>query len=340
MDKYYIPNRLNWIDWAKTIAITLVVLGHIPQERGSFLVSYIVQFHMPLFFFISGYLTKKESFCKKTLKKYINSLIIPYFIYNAIFYPFWFVRYLYENTNIVILECVKPIIGVFLFQNTTPYSTPLYGVTWFLIALFTMKIIFAACSNLKYRNYIFLFLSIICSIAYIYNEFYRVTTDLVPVGIIKCLPFFVLGFVSKETNVITPLPKNNYLIIGLTCFAVSIFAFTFLRWNNNIPLYGLCFGAISISAIGVVICICKLLDSIHFPLITNLSIGTMVIMGLHGIIITTFNFLFSILCNIEKGITYSWYIAILLAIFYVLILYPLIIIFKNKYSFMLGKSIH
>ena len=340
MDKYYIPNRLNWIDWAKTIAITLVVLGHIPQERGSFLVSYIVQFHMPLFFFISGYLTKKESFCKKTLKKYINSLIIPYFIYNAIFYPFWFVRYLYENTNIVILDCIRPIIGVFLFQNTTPYSTPLYGVTWFLIALFTMKIVLSACSNLKYRNYILLFLSIACYIAYIYNESYRVNTNLVPVGIIRCLPFFVLGFISKESNTIMAQHKNNYFILGLACFAVSIITFTYTKWNNDILIYGISFLTISLSSIEGIICICKLLGRFNFSLIMNLSIGTMVIMGLHGIVITSFNFLFSVLCNIEKGITYPWYIAILLSILYILILYPLIIIFKTKYPFMLGKSIH
>lgn len=50
-------NRLNWIDWAKAIAITFVVFGHIPEERSSFILNYIVTFHMPLFFFISGYLT-------------------------------------------------------------------------------------------------------------------------------------------------------------------------------------------------------------------------------------------------------------------------------------------
>ena len=65
------------------------------------------------------------------------------------------------------------------------------------------------------------------------------------------------------------------------------------------------------------------IKSMHISLLLNLSIGMMVIMGLHGIVITSFNFLFSVLCNIEKGITYPWYIAILLSILYILILYPM-----------------
>ena len=52
-----ITNRLIWIDWAKALAITLVVFGHTPIEKGNFLQNYIVVFHMPLFFFISGFLT-------------------------------------------------------------------------------------------------------------------------------------------------------------------------------------------------------------------------------------------------------------------------------------------
>lgn len=60
-NSFVITKRLNWIDWAKSIAIALVVFGHIPEERGSYFINYVTQFHMPLFFFISGYLTKKKN---------------------------------------------------------------------------------------------------------------------------------------------------------------------------------------------------------------------------------------------------------------------------------------
>ena len=107
-----ILNRLNWIDWVKVIAISMVVFGHIPEERGSFLINYITRFHMPLFFFISGYLTKKELFCKSTLEKYYHTLIIPYFCYNIVFYPYWVVRHMVDYPNAGWYDFVKPIIGI------------------------------------------------------------------------------------------------------------------------------------------------------------------------------------------------------------------------------------
>lgn len=47
-----VMGRQNWIDFAKGIGIILVVWAH---TGGSFH-EYIAQFHMPLFFFVSGFL--------------------------------------------------------------------------------------------------------------------------------------------------------------------------------------------------------------------------------------------------------------------------------------------
>lgn len=52
-----IINRMNWIDWAKAIAITLVVFGHIHSD----FMSYIFSFHMPFFLMLSGFLQKKKT---------------------------------------------------------------------------------------------------------------------------------------------------------------------------------------------------------------------------------------------------------------------------------------
>ena len=57
MDNY---KRINWIDQAKGIGILLVVIGHmnIPQDLSKIIFS----FHMPLFFFISGYLYNEKKY--------------------------------------------------------------------------------------------------------------------------------------------------------------------------------------------------------------------------------------------------------------------------------------
>ncbi len=71
--------RKNWIDAAKGYGMILVILGHITEYSPVGMIIY--SFHMPLFFFLSGYLfSTKRSFgdfaCNKTRR-----LIIPYFAY-------------------------------------------------------------------------------------------------------------------------------------------------------------------------------------------------------------------------------------------------------------------
>lgn len=70
---------LYWIDNLKVCLIFLVVLGHLPTDYSL----YIYQFHMPIFFALSGFLYKP-----KTLKDELNyickRLLIPYVIISCI----------------------------------------------------------------------------------------------------------------------------------------------------------------------------------------------------------------------------------------------------------------
>jgi acyltransferase len=75
-------NRINWIDWSKSICIFLVVLGHTHlKESQSYIIQYIYTFHMPLFFMLSGLLCKKYFFYRRLIKKDFIYLIIPYCTY-------------------------------------------------------------------------------------------------------------------------------------------------------------------------------------------------------------------------------------------------------------------
>ena len=49
--------RLHWLDYSKTIGMYLVVLGHV-KDNTLLLKGIIYSFHMPLFFFLSGFLHK------------------------------------------------------------------------------------------------------------------------------------------------------------------------------------------------------------------------------------------------------------------------------------------
>jgi fucose 4-O-acetylase-like acetyltransferase len=78
--------RLDWLDAAKGLGILLVTLGH--TDIPSQLKTYIYTFHMPLFFFLSGYLFTLKKFpnLKVFLSKRTKSLVLPYLCFSLVAY--------------------------------------------------------------------------------------------------------------------------------------------------------------------------------------------------------------------------------------------------------------
>lgn len=76
--------RLLWIDWLKSILISLVVVGHSIQFsdvsfESNWLFRFIYSFHMPLFFFVSGFLSFKSTFSIRELPRKLKRLLLPFF---------------------------------------------------------------------------------------------------------------------------------------------------------------------------------------------------------------------------------------------------------------------
>ncbi len=66
--------RLFYLDFLKGFAILLVILGHVIQYNindpyNNIVFRYIYAFHMPLFMFISGFVSYKEKSKLKYIKK-------------------------------------------------------------------------------------------------------------------------------------------------------------------------------------------------------------------------------------------------------------------------------
>lgn len=334
----YIPNRINWIDWAKALAISLVIFGHIPQIRGSFLVCFITQFHIPFFFFISGYLTKKEYVNKQLVKKYYHSLITPYLCYNLLFYPYWVARYLIETRNPYWYDFLKPIIGTFMLQHSTQYYESLNGVTWFISALLVMRFLLAGSNHFKYGKYVLTIVALGTTFLYCTNEYERYVLDLPFIGFVRCFPFFVLGHICRQKEFLpmnTNQKKDFYIaIIGISTSLI----FFHLGHDDNILSYAIFFWGLNITAIIGFISFCRLLNNQINSIILNISIGTLVIMGIHWMLIGVTNYTLESILKVSNGSGYPWYIAIVLTILFEAILYPLIKLFSRRYPFMLGKK--
>ena len=120
--------RINWIDWVKAWCMTVVVFDHTPHDGSPFLLQFLAGTNLASFFFISGYLKKPSVSQKESLKKYAYCLLIPYLIYNAIFYPYWIGKtYIEQGGMPSFSECLKPIIGTFLGQLDSSFS---YQLNW------------------------------------------------------------------------------------------------------------------------------------------------------------------------------------------------------------------
>ena len=332
-------SRINWIDWTKFIAITIVVFEHIPQPQDSFLKFYIGIFHMPLFFFISGYLTKVRKDSKEEFSKWKRSIIIPYFIYNLIFYPYWLIRLYVDNGgNIGVFDyLIKPFVGLFFLQIDTPISCSVNGVTWFLVALIVMRTTVLLCNKCRHSTLYMILISLLFVILFIINSHDNLINALTIDGLLKSMPIYLLGFITRKYNILNNTSFMQSFIWAFVLICVSVVCGIIYHDTNSFVTEMISFYAVLITAIYGFMFLCKLLDNLKSSIIVNLSLGTLMIMGLHWMYIGTTNFALERILHLQTGIVYSWYIAIIFALAIDMAIYPLIIYAKKKMPILLGK---
>lgn len=84
-----ITTRKQYVDYIKAIGIILVILGHINFANDA-VKEWIYAFHMPVFFFATGLVLKKENPCRSYLLKKFQGLVIPYLIWAFLYAGFSF----------------------------------------------------------------------------------------------------------------------------------------------------------------------------------------------------------------------------------------------------------
>ena len=147
--------RINWMDWAKFLAVALTIPCHIPQELGAQPVTYFEVFLLACLMFNSGYLKKRRTNIKDELKKYWHQLGIPYIIYNIVFIPYWLIKFYFEHGAMPTLsESMRPIYGALLLQANNSFAEELNPVTWFIAALFIMHLLLDISFQLKHGTWL------------------------------------------------------------------------------------------------------------------------------------------------------------------------------------------
>ena len=130
--------RVAWIDGVKSIGILAMIAGHICSS-GTLFDKLIHVWHMPIFFFLSGYLFSENHY-KKAYRHYIGkkvkSLLFPYFGCAALYFLIWILKYHPD------VEDIKKCI-ISIFWVNTNNGLPIANAIWFLTALFLCDTLFA-----------------------------------------------------------------------------------------------------------------------------------------------------------------------------------------------------
>ena len=217
--------RIDYLDQMRGIAIILVVIGHVMQFSLGFGTSHLVDligiFHMPSFFFISGFLSyssQNNRWFELVFKRF-KRLCVPFVVFSLA----W--CFCYQENWIELLKWGG-------------------GRYWFLLVLFEVFALFMFVDQLTKcikKDYIRVLSFLFPIILLIILEKVYPTLELYIHPVAKYYRYFIIGFFcSKYKNLDTCLFKNDF--IYAVAFCVLILQWYFCSKNITILIFA---GALS-----------------------------------------------------------------------------------------------
>lgn len=298
--------RLNYLDIAKGMAISMIVLGHL-FKSGS-IMKLIFAFHVVLFFMISGYLLKFKdvnALSKKSINSRIRSVVIPYISFSLIYIIGDFIISKFDVSNLM----WDSIYTLMLIPRSA---------LWFLPAFFIGEMLFLLILRFK-NNYVKLVLIIGCFAIPYGVTFIRYNFIILVIAraLIAC-GFIGIGYYTKD--IIDKISIRQALILFVISFVMA-------QLNVSVDLYSLVIGNIimyvltGFIASASVIVLCKKMHTNR--VLEFLGANSIIIMSTHQLILKSSNIF------IENNFI------ILLII--VILEYPIIKIIDNYVPCILGR---
>lgn len=218
--------RVLWIDYAKAIGIFLVIVGHgyYPTDGFDFFSkNFIYSFHMPLFFFISGYLFRiKETNFWLFIKNSFISLIVPYILLNLMAAIISSPLLCIQGVGSFKSKCFDFIVGG---------GHSFAGASWFLIAMFWIRIL--SYFAIKYKKK---FIAVLSCLIIAYMTRRACLFDLTSAA--AAFPIFMGGGICRKHNLITHIEKYKHIV----CIVAFVVLCYLCYLMESVAIYSLSFG--------------------------------------------------------------------------------------------------
>lgn len=259
-------NRIKEVDFVRGICILAVHIGHCSIDLG--VITYLWQsFFMSAFFIFSGYLSKRTSFMKL-----LKSTLLLYYLWTIGLHALMAIQDIRHGVFSISawLSGLKPII---LGISQPGESAQL----WFLVALFSTKLIweiilrlFTATRSRLFVTAIVALFGIILNISGIKAVPFRLITAMI------MLPLLVFGYVLSEKNnelFSMRVYSHFYVIVAIYLFGtflnVQPFGHNISIWEELFNYFPL-FYSNAISGTAVFLIISVLIDRIGNPILIYL----------------------------------------------------------------------
>lgn len=202
--------RIEWVDMARGIGLLLVIYGHSMRNEMrivspflDYTYRFVYSFHMPFFFWLSGYtyrLGRKEFFIIKKMKH----LLLPWVLYSALIYlaftivmQIGVIASVLKNAGYEEMPLSSYII--YAIQANNPWAMHL----WFIWVLFIISVfiffIDKIARGINFKIYASLFAYCFIGV-FVIRIFNFGMWELFLNDLFLYIPFYLLGILSEENN--------------------------------------------------------------------------------------------------------------------------------------------
>lgn len=326
--------RLKYIDLAKFVGIFCMVWCHAGMQNV--LTSIIYAFHMPLFFFLSGYLfdRSKDHEIKQFVTKRAYAVLVPYVFFSLIL---CYGSHGMKDWFFILYASRDALANISSF-------TPL----WFLPCFFCSSVLFFLINKVaKNKDVCFYLIVVIVGIVGFVMSCFR---GCLPYGYPFNFDTALVGVLLMGLGKATKVLNIKYLCVWggvLLAFGVVMSLFNLpesLTYGNpHVEMATSSYGNPLLFVInawlicaGITILMKYLEEKIHVPNLLKLQAfygaNTITILCIHGIIL-------AIICQVMQfiGIEANTFTTLLMTLICFAVIYPIINFFNNKIPNIIGK---